>query len=47
MDLEPRAQPILTGGDANHFDGIGGWRTFADPNLVLNGTARLLNALTA
>lgn len=47
MELDPCAQPILTGGDADHFDGIGGWRTFADPNLVLNGTARLLNALTA
>ena len=47
MELDPCAQPILTGGDADHFDGIGGWRTFADPNLVLTGTARLLNALTA
>ena len=47
MELDPCAQPILTGGDAGHFDGIGGWRTFADPNLVLNGTAHLLNALTA
>lgn len=44
MTLDPRAQIRLTGGDALHFDGLGGWRTFADPNLVLTGTALLLNA---
>jgi len=47
MDIDPSAQVVLTGGDADHFDGIGGWRTFADPNLVLSGTAHLLNASTA
>ena len=42
MALDPCAQVILTGGDAGHFDGVGGWQTFADPNLVLRGAARLL-----
>lgn|GEM_PF-999475 len=41
--LDPCAQVIITGGDAHHFDGVGGWRTFADPNLVLQGCATLLN----
>jgi len=43
-EIDPCAQVVLTGGDAAHFDGIGGWRTFADPKLVLTGTAHLLNA---
>lgn len=42
MQLDPCAQVMVTGGDAGHFDGVGGWRTFADPNLVLRGAARLL-----
>lgn len=46
-DIDPCAQVVLTGGDAAHFDGIGGWRTFADPKLVLTGTAHLLNATTS
>ncbi len=41
--VDPCAQVILTGGDAAHFDGLGGWQTFADPNLVLTGAALLLN----
>jgi len=41
--LDPCAQVIITGGDAGHFDGLGGWQTFADPNLVLQGCATLLN----
>ena len=41
--LDPCAQVILTGGDAGHFDGVGGWQTFADPNLVLQGCVTLLN----
>ena len=41
--LAPDVNIMLTGGDANHFDGLGGWRTFADPNLVLTGAALLLN----
>lgn len=40
---DPCAQVILTGGDAAHFDGLEGWQTFADPNLVLRGGAHLLN----
>jgi pantothenate kinase type III len=44
LQLDPCAQVILTGGDALHFDGLGGWRTFADPNLVLSGGAALLNS---
>ena len=47
IELDPCAQVVLTGGDAAHFDGIGGWRTFADPKLVLTGTAHLLNATTS
>ena len=47
IDIDPCAQVILTGGDAAHFDGIGGWRTFADPKLVLIGTSQLLNATTS
>ncbi len=47
MEIDPCAQVILTGGDADHFDGMGGWRTFADPNLVLSGMVHLLNAKTA
>ena len=46
-DIDPCAQVVLTGGDAAHFDGIGGWQTFADPKLVLIGTAHLLNATTS
>lgn len=46
-DIDPCAQVVLTGGDAAHFDGIGGWQTFADPKLVLTGTALLLNATTS
>lgn len=41
--LAPDVNIMLTGGDALHFDGLGGWRTFADPNLVLTGAALLLN----
>ncbi len=41
--LDPCAQVVITGGDAGHFDGVGGWQTFADPNLVLQGCATLLN----
>lgn len=41
--IDPCAQVILTGGDAAHFDGVGGWQTFADPNLVLQGCVTLLN----
>lgn len=41
--LTPDVNIMLTGGDAFHFDGLGGWRTFADPNLVLIGAALLLN----
>ena len=44
--VDPCAQVILTGGDAPHFDGLGGWQTFADPNLVLTGAALLLNDCT-
>ena len=47
IEIDPCAQVVLTGGDADHFDGMGGWRTFADPNLVLSGMAHLLNAKTA
>lgn len=43
MELDPCAQVVITGGDAAHFEGLGGWRTFADPNLVLKGGAQLLN----
>lgn len=43
MELDSRAGVVVTGGDAEHFDGLGGWRTFADPNLVLRGGALLLN----
>lgn len=42
IELDPCAQIILTGGDAAHFDGLNGWQTFADPNLVLSGAAALL-----
>ena len=45
-ELDPCAQVILTGGDAGHFDGLKGWQTFADPNLVLQGGALLLNTET-
>ena len=41
--LDPCSQVIITGGDARHFDGVGGWLTFADPNMVLQGCATLLN----
>ncbi|MBK13099.1 MAG: hypothetical protein CL849_06155 [Crocinitomicaceae bacterium] len=47
IEIDPCAQVIITGGDAAHFDGMGGWRTFADPNLVLSGMAQLLKAKTA
>ena len=47
IEIDPCAQVIITGGDAAHFDGMGGWQTFADPNLVLSGVAHLLNAKTA
>lgn len=47
LTIDPCAQTVLTGGDAAHFDGIGGWRTFTDPKLVLTGTAHLLNATTS
>ena len=47
IEIDPCAEVIITGGDAAHFDGMGGWRTFADPNLVLSGMAQLLNAKTA
>lgn len=43
LHVDPCAQVVLTGGDAGHFDGLGGWQTFADPNLVLHGAALLLN----
>ena len=43
MELDSRAGVVITGGDAAHFDGLGGWQTFADPNLVLRGGALLLN----
>lgn len=43
LELDPGAKVILTGGDAQHFDGLGGWLTFAHPNLVLEGAAALLN----
>ena len=43
LQIDPCAQVMLTGGDADHFDGLGGWQTFADPNLVLHGAALLLN----
>ncbi len=43
LDIDPRAEVVITGGDAPHFAGLGGWRTFADPNLVLRGGALLLN----
>ena len=45
-ELDPCAQVVLTGGDAGHFDGLEGWQTFADPNLVLQGGALLLNTET-
>lgn len=45
-DIDPCAQLVLTGGDAHHFDGVGGWQTFATPNLVLQGCAMLLNEHT-
>ena len=45
-DIDPCAQLVLTGGDADHFDGVGGWQTFANPNLVLQGCALLLNEHT-
>jgi pantothenate kinase type III len=41
--MAPTAKVMLTGGDASHFDGLEGWRTFAHPNLVLEGGALLLN----
>lgn len=44
-ETEPLARVFLTGGDAGHFDGLGGWQTFADPNLVLRGGALLLQEL--
>lgn len=44
--MDPCAQVVLTGGDAPHFDGVGGWQTFANPNLVLQGCAMLLNEHT-
>lgn len=45
MQVEPDARLYITGGDAAHFDGLGGWQTFADPNLVLRGGALLLHEL--
>lgn len=42
-DIDPCAQVVLTGGDADHFAGLGGWQTFADPDLVLTGLAIQLN----
>ena len=42
MEFAEDAEVILTGGDAEHFAGLGGWQTFADPNLVLRGGALLL-----
>jgi pantothenate kinase type III len=42
MEFAADAEVILTGGDAEHFAGLGGWQTFADPNLVLRGGALLL-----
>ena len=47
MEIDPNAEIIITGGDVDHFDGMGGWQTFADPNLVLSGMVHLLNAKTA
>ena len=43
MEKAPQSKVVLTGGDASHFDGLEGWRTFAHPNLVLEGGALLLN----
>lgn len=42
MEFAEGVEVVLTGGDAEHFAGLGGWRTFADPNLVLRGGALLL-----
>ena len=47
MTFAPKARVILTGGDAQHFEGLGGWQTFADPNLVMRGGALLLNESTS
>ena len=46
MEFADGADVILTGGDAEHFAGLGGWQTFADPNLVLQGGALLLKEST-